>query len=105
MHICVRACIGFMYGTRTICAFLAHLIRCLANMGTSDDNGNGNGKGNSNDNNTITNDDANSSHIFPIPANQRVKRLGMDFYENTLGAPKYVVSIDTFVSLHISTCN
>lgn len=29
---------------------------------------------------------------FSIPANQRVKRCGMDFYETTLGSPKYVVS-------------
>lgn len=31
---------------------------------------------------------------FSIPANQRVKRYGMDFYETTLGSPKYVVSAD-----------
>lgn len=33
-----------------------------------------------------------SAAVFPIPAAQRVKRYGMDFYTNTLGAPKYVVS-------------
>lgn len=31
---------------------------------------------------------------FSVPANQRVKRCGMDFYETTLGSPKYVVSPD-----------
>lgn len=36
---------------------------------------------------------ANSAAVFPIPAAQRVKRCGMDFYTNTLGAPKYVVSV------------
>lgn len=29
---------------------------------------------------------------FSIPACKRVKRCGMDFYETTLGSPKYVVS-------------
>lgn len=40
-------------------------------------------------------DDAEStdSAVFPIPAAQRAKRYGMDFYTNTLGAPKYVVSV------------
>lgn len=33
------------------------------------------------------------SVTFPIPAAQRIKRTGMDFYTNTLGAPKYVVSL------------
>ncbi|XP_031623253.1 tRNA-dihydrouridine(16/17) synthase [NAD(P)(+)]-like [Contarinia nasturtii] len=49
-------------------------------MGTSDE--------------TKTDDDGTTSAatIFPIPASQRVKRQGMDFYENTLGAPKYVVA-------------
>lgn len=47
-------------------------------MGTGDD--------------TAINDDEKANSNFPIPAGQRVKRLGMDFYENTLGAPKYVVS-------------
>lgn len=47
-------------------------------MGTGDD--------------TVINDDEKANSNFPIPAGQRVKRLGMDFYENTLGAPKYVVS-------------
>lgn len=42
------------------------------------------------------------TQTFPIPAAQRVKRLGMDFYENTLGAPKYVVS--TYVMLTLPKC-
>lgn len=33
------------------------------------------------------------SGVFPIPAAQRPKRCAMDFYTNTLGAPKYVVSV------------
>lgn len=46
------------------------------------------------------NDDAESaiSDVFPIPAAQRVKRCGMDFYTNTLGAPKYVVSVPDLVN-------
>lgn len=30
---------------------------------------------------------------FPIPAEQRPKLSGFEFYNKTLGAPKYVVSI------------
>lgn len=37
--------------------------------------------------------DTAASPIFPVPAAQRIKRDGMDFYTNTLGAPKYVVSV------------
>lgn len=44
------------------------------------------------DDDTAINDDEKANSKFPIPADQRVKRLGMDFYENTLGAPKYVVA-------------
>lgn len=40
-------------------------------------------------------DEPQTAEIFPIPVIQRIKRHGMDFYENTLGAPKYVVSILT----------
>lgn len=29
---------------------------------------------------------------FPVPVTKRLKRSGMDFYINTLGAPKFVVS-------------
>lgn len=29
---------------------------------------------------------------FPVPVTKRLKRSGMDFYINTLGAPKLVVS-------------
>lgn len=69
----------FLYGTNTLCAFLVHLIRVIPSMGTNDG--------------TKTDDGAaSSSKTFPIPAAQRVKRSGMDFYKNTLGAPKYVVS-------------
>lgn len=57
-------------------------------MGTSDNDDDNNSSSSSN--NTKTNDGPSS--IFPIPAAQRVKRYGSDFYENTLGAPKYVVS-------------
>lgn len=46
--------------------------------------------GTSDDNNTKTDDG--STSIFPIPAAQRIKRYGFEFYEKTLGAPKYVVS-------------
>lgn len=31
---------------------------------------------------------------FSTPANQRVKRCGMDFFDTTLGSPKYVVNPD-----------
>lgn len=51
------------------------------------------------------NDDAEpttmTAAVFPIPAAQRVKRYGMDFYTNTLGAPKYVVSV--YLCLTFST--
>lgn len=45
---------------------------------------------------TKTDDDrpATETTTFPIPASQRVKREGMEFYEKTLGAPKYVVSME-----------
>lgn len=38
------------------------------------------------------NDNEQKGGHFSIPANQRVKRNGMDFYKNTLGSPKYVVN-------------
>lgn len=45
-----------------------------------------------NDNNTNEEYEPTSNVVFPIPAAQRVKRSTWDFYEKTLGAPKYVVS-------------
>lgn len=42
---------------------------------------------------------------FPIPAAQRPKRCGMDFYTNTLGAPKYVVSVSLFDLLNTKCLN
>lgn len=39
------------------------------------------------------------SEILAIPVAQRIKRFGMDFYENTLGAPKYVVSTIVLLNL------
>lgn len=44
-----------------------------------------------------TNDNEEKCGHFSIPANQRVKRCGMDFYENTLGSPKYVVSTCSYM--------
>lgn len=44
------------------------------------------------DDNRCVDVDSTKSDIFPVPAAQRIKRNGMDFYTNTLGAPKYVVS-------------
>lgn len=40
------------------------------------------------------------SEILAIPVAQRIKRFGMDFYENTLGAPKYVVSTIVLLNLN-----
>lgn len=37
-------------------------------------------------------DDDRPVNTFSIPASQRVKRESFDFYEKTLGSPKYVVS-------------
>lgn len=39
------------------------------------------------------NDNEQKNGHFIIPANQRVKNGGMDFYEKILGSPKYVVSV------------
>lgn len=73
-------------------------------MDTSDNDDDNNSSSNSSTNNNTNTNDGTSS-IFPIPVAQRVKRCGWDFYENTLGAPKYVVSqwlnrIFFFISFH-----
>lgn len=39
---------------------------------------------------------------FPVPVAKRLKRSGMDFYINTLGAPKLVVSLFFILSFIIS---
>lgn len=72
-------------------------------MGTNDvDNSDSSssGGGGCNEGNNTKPDDGPTS-IFPIPAAQRVKRNGFDFYENTLGAPKYVVSLIIKIKLFI----